>query len=104
MVSLKKILYYIQERERRRNLKILVIHGSPRRKNTWNILNLVKSEMSKHAEIEFKDIELVKEEIPLCCGCFSCFYKGESSCPHNEKVTHIARKIKMLNYSFNLCD
>lgn len=76
-------------------MKVLVIHGSPRKRNTWDVLNLVKAEMSKEERIEFEDIELIKENIPICNGCFMCFYKGENVCPHYEKISKIARKIEM---------
>ena len=63
-------------------MRCVVIHGSPRRGNTWDVLNIAKEEMKKHGEIEFIDIELRKENIPYCNGCFLCIYKGEDKCPH----------------------
>lgn len=75
-------------------MKCLVIHGSPRRGNTWNVLNLVKEEMKKNGKIEFEDIELRKEDIPTCIGCFNCIYKGENTCPHSEKIMKIANQIE----------
>ncbi|GAA0779135.1 hypothetical protein GCM10008908_37180 [Clostridium subterminale] len=52
-------------------MKCLVIHGSPRRGNTWDVLTLVKEELKKNLELNFIDIELRKENIPLCIGCFN---------------------------------
>lgn len=75
-------------------MKCLVIHGSPRSGNTWNVLNLAKEEMKKNGEIEFEDIELRKENIPTCIGCFNCIYRGENTCPHSEKIMKIANKIE----------
>jgi multimeric flavodoxin WrbA len=75
-------------------MKCLVIHGSPRRGNTWNVLNMVKEEMKKNGDIEFEDIELIKEGIPNCLGCFNCIYKGEDKCPHNQKISNIVDKIE----------
>jgi len=76
------------------NMKCLVIHGSPRIGNTWNVLTLVKEEMKKKLEIDFKDIELRKENLPLCIGCFNCIYKGEEKCPHKEVMSKIVDEIK----------
>lgn len=76
------------------NMKCLVIHGSPRRGNTWNVLTLVKEEMRKNIEIDFTDIELRKENLPLCIGCFNCIYKGEDKCPHKEIMGKIVKEIK----------
>ena len=75
-------------------MRCVVIHGSPRRGNTWRVLNIAKEEMNKKGEIEFVDIELRKEEIPYCKGCFLCIYKGEDKCPHNEKIKAIAKEIE----------
>ena len=42
------------------NLKILIIHGSPRRGNTWNILNKVRENINKEIDVEYEIIELSK--------------------------------------------
>lgn len=39
-------------------MKCLIIHGSPRRGNTWDVLNRVKEEMQKNGNFEFEVIEL----------------------------------------------
>jgi multimeric flavodoxin WrbA len=75
-------------------MRCVVIHGSPRRGNTWTVLNLARDEMKKYGEIEFVDIELRKENIPYCNGCFACIYKGEDKCPHNEKINNIVQEIE----------
>lgn len=75
-------------------MRCVVIHGSPRRGNTWDVLNLAKAEIKKYGEFEFIDIELRKEEIPHCNGCFLCIYKGEDKCPHNEKIKYIVEEIE----------
>lgn len=70
-------------------MKCLVIHGSPRRGNTWDVLNLAKEEMKRNGEVEFIDVELSKEEIPNCIGCFNCIFKGEENCPHSKIMSNI---------------
>ncbi|MGL5414806.1 MAG: flavodoxin family protein [Clostridium sp.] len=74
-------------------MKCTIIHGSPRRGNTWDVLEKVKDEMCRNGEFEFEVIELSKEKIPNCIGCFNCIFKGEDKCPHNEKMKEIIEKI-----------
>lgn len=75
-------------------MKCLVLHGSPRRGNTWGVLNMVKEEMSKNGDFEFEVIELGKEKIPMCIGCFNCISKGEEKCPHNSYIEPIVKKME----------
>ena len=79
-------------------MRCVVIHGSPRRGNTWDVLNLTKEEIKKYGEFEFIDIELRKENIPHCNGCFLCIYKGEDKCPHNEKIRNIVQEIEKSDF------
>lgn len=71
-------------------MKYLIINGSPRKKNTYAIVNQVR----KNLEGEFEEIHLLKEDIPLCNGCFNCFLKGEDKCPHFDKIAPIVEKIR----------
>lgn len=75
-------------------MKCLVIHGSPRKGNTWDVLNLVKNEIEVNLDIDFEYVELRKENLPLCIGCFNCIYKGEDKCPHREVMEKIIKSIK----------
>lgn len=75
-------------------MKCLIIHGSPRRGNTWSVLNIAKEEMQKNGEFEFEIIELAKEKIPMCIGCFNCIAKGEKKCPHNSYIDSIVKKME----------
>ena len=75
-------------------MKCLVIHGSPRRGNTWDVLNIVKEEMQKNGDFQFEIIELAKEKIPMCIGCFNCIEKGENKCPHNSYIEPIVKKME----------
>lgn len=75
-------------------MRCLVIHGSPRRGNTWKVLNLAKEEMKRNGDVEFIDIELRKENIPTCLGCFNCILKGEDKCAHKEAVSRIVMEIE----------
>ena len=75
-------------------MKCLIIHGSPRRGNTWDVLNIAKEEMKKNGDFEFEIIELAKEKIPMCIGCFNCIAKGEKKCHHNSYIDPIVKKME----------
>lgn len=75
-------------------MKCLIIHGSPRRGNTWDVLNRVKEEMKRNGNFEFEVVELSKEKIPMCIGCFNCIKKGEKNCPHISYIEPIVKKME----------
>ena len=74
-------------------MKILIIHGSPRRGNTWKILNKVKEKINEEIDVDYEIIELSKMKIPMCTGCFKCILKSEEKCPHYESIKYINDKI-----------
>ena len=74
-------------------MKILIIHGSPRRGNTWNIVNRVREKINKEIDVNYEIIELSKMKIPMCTGCFNCILKSEEKCPHYESIKYINNKI-----------
>jgi len=63
-------------------MKIVVVHGSPRKGNTYKATEQFKKEMEKQGDIEFVDFFLPKDMPEFCHGCMNCFSKGEESCPH----------------------
>lgn len=66
-------------------MKYVIINGSPRRKNTWEMVERAK----KNLNGEFEEIHLMKENIPLCNGCYNCIMEGEDKCPHRDNVKPI---------------
>ena len=71
-------------------MNYLIINGSPRKKNTWKMVNQAKSNLKG----DFEEIQLMKEKIPMCNGCFKCIMEGEEKCPHFDKVKPIIDKIR----------
>lgn len=71
-------------------MKYLIINGSPRKQNTCTVIKQVKSNL----EGEFEEIHLMKENIPMCVGCYKCMDEGEEKCPHYDKINPIVDKIK----------
>ena len=71
-------------------MKYVIINGSPRRKNTWKMVEYAKNNLKG----DFEEIHLMKEKIPLCNGCYNCIVEGEDKCPHNDKIKPIIDKMK----------
>ena len=71
-------------------MKYVIINGSPRLKNTWKIITQTKTNLKG----EFDEVHLIKENIPLCIGCFKCIMEGEEKCPHYDKINPIVEKIR----------
>ena len=76
-------------------MNYLIINGSPRRENTWKIVERIKDTLSNLDDsISFNEIDLIDEEIPSCVGCYNCFNTGETTCPHTDKIQPIVKQIK----------
>lgn len=76
-------------------MNFLIINGSPRRKNTWQIIERTKQTLSSiDDKTTFTEIDLIAEEIPPCIGCYNCFNKGEETCPHANIIQPIVAKMK----------
>ena len=72
-------------------MKILIINGSPRKKNTWAMVKRAKSILG---DAEFEEVQLMKEKIPMCNGCFKCIMEGEDNCPHHDQINTILEKLR----------
>lgn len=72
-------------------MKILIINGSPRKKNTWAMVKRAKSILG---EAEFEEVQLMKEKIPMCNGCFKCIMESEENCPHHDQINTILEKLR----------
>lgn len=70
-------------------MKYLIINGSPRKKNTWAVVEQVK----RNLDGEFEEVQLAKAKIPLCNGCFKCIMEGKEKCPHYGIVNPIVEKL-----------
>ena len=75
-------------------MNFLIINGSPRRVNSWKLIERVKDDLNDLEEsIGFDEIDLIKENIPFCTGCYSCFTNGEETCPHASIIQPIVDKM-----------
>ena len=75
-------------------MKICIIHGSPRKGNTYKAVSIFKEELQKCGEVEFIEYFLPKDMPHFCCGCFSCFDKGEDKCPHVKYIQPITDSMR----------
>ena len=76
-------------------MKLLIINGSPRKENTWKIINRIKNTLiDLDDSTTFDEVNLIDAEIPYCVGCYNCFTKGENTCPHASSVQPIVEKMK----------
>ena len=71
-------------------MKYVIINGSPQKKNTWAIVEQVKTNLTG----EFEEIHLMKENIPICTGCAKCIMEDEEKCPHRDKIRPVIEKMR----------
>jgi multimeric flavodoxin WrbA len=76
-------------------MKIAVILGSPRKKDSFTICNQIENQMKdRDRTVEFDYIYLSKYNIQDCKGCCMCFQKSEICCPCNDDdLTEIKSRI-----------
>jgi len=74
-------------------MKILTIMGTPHKGNTRAVTDLFLEEFREDKN-EFDEIILPNDFYEFCCGCANCILKGETKCPHYDKVTPIIEKIE----------
>ncbi len=75
-------------------MKICIIHGSPRKGNTFKAAEIFKNRLLEKEELEVSEFFLPRDMPGFCCGCFTCFEKGEDNCPHSQYTQPIAQKIR----------
>jgi multimeric flavodoxin WrbA len=77
-----------------KSLKVLLINGSPRKQNTYNILSQIEV-LLRNDKFETELINISDFKIEKCTGCYMCMLKGYESCPYkNDDVKVIDEKIK----------
>ena len=64
-------------------MKILVIHGSMRKGNTYSLTKEMMKRLLEKPDVEFIEINVADLDLPFCCSCHVCFGKGEENCPHH---------------------
>ena len=63
-------------------MKIAVVHGSPRKGNTYLAAQKFLEALGKRGEVEASEFFLPEAMPQFCRGCLSCVMRGEEKCPH----------------------
>jgi multimeric flavodoxin WrbA len=75
--------------------KVLVISGSPKKGDSYQVVKLIEKKMHDLGDAEFEYLILRKYNIEYCRGCLVCMRKGEDHCPLKDDIRMI--RDKMLN-------
>ena len=70
-------------------MKIVVINGQNHKGSTYHIAHILLDKIDG----EVTEFFLPKDFDEFCCGCTTCFTKGEELCPHHKKIEPITKAI-----------
>lgn len=73
--------------------KVLAIMGSPRKLETYKIVQQFERELKSHGQVEFKYLYLKDVHLETCKGCFRCLEDGEQLCPLKDDRDAIFQQI-----------
>jgi multimeric flavodoxin WrbA len=74
-------------------MKITVLMGSPRKKDSFNACELIKEILQKKNDINFEYIFLKDYTVEDCKGCDTCFKRSEKFCPCKDDLNKIKEKL-----------
>ena len=88
-------------------MKILMINGSPRGKNsnTYKLSTAFVEGIKNKEDIELDEIQVNKLDIKPCLGCFSCWNKTPGECVIKDDMKNVIEKIlwaDVIIWSFGL--
>ena len=63
-------------------MKILVIHGSMRRGNTYALTQEIANRLLAKPDVEITEFQVGELDLPFCRSCHACFISGQEHCPH----------------------
>lgn len=75
-------------------MKVTVIYGAMHKGSTYNC---VQELLKNFTDVEVTEFFLPKDMPHFCNGCFSCFLKGENTCPHYNQVNNIKQSMLKAN-------
>jgi len=75
-------------------LKILTIHGSPHKGQTYKETMEFLKELGNRNQIDVKHVFLFQECLELCRGCGVCVTHGEDRCPNKAGIQGIYAKMQ----------
>ena len=74
-------------------MKISIIMGSPRKKDSYRICKLIEESFINTSNFEFEYLYLKDYRIENCKGCDRCFQRGENYCPCKDDLATIKEKL-----------
>jgi len=74
-------------------MKVVVVHGSPRKGNTYAAAQILMNEMKTCGETEFIEYFLPNDLPEFCSGCFLCLSESEQLCPHSKHTLPILENL-----------
>lgn len=72
-------------------MKVLIISGTNHKGSTYHIGRIIAEKIASAEDIS--EVFLPRDFDEFCCGCTSCFVKGEEHCPHYAKLKPITELI-----------
>ncbi|MBU3202047.1 flavodoxin family protein [Clostridium estertheticum] len=74
-------------------MRVIVLMGSPRKKDSYNVCKLIETMLKKNITVDFEYIFLSDYIIKDCTGCDMCFKRSESLCPCKDDLHLIKEKL-----------
>ena len=74
-------------------MKILVIHGSMRKGNTYSLTKEIVDRLSAKHDITISEISVSDIDLPFCTSCHVCFAKGEEYCPNHNSLAPLRKQL-----------
>lgn len=74
-------------------MNITVIHGQKHKGVSYTITQTILQKLRRD-EDELREFSLPIDGLDFCCGCNSCFTRGEEFCPSAETVQPIAKALE----------
>lgn len=75
-------------------MKVLVIIGSLRKKNTYETVKKIEHYHKEYSDIEYEYLFLKDIHFEQCKGCFVCISHGEDKCPLKDERDVVCSKIE----------
>ena len=76
-----------------RPIKVLVIMGSARRRNTYHAAERIREILQENAPVEWEYVMLRDVGLEQCRGCYTCFERGEEYCPIKDDSALLEQKM-----------
>lgn len=75
-------------------MKICILYGSPRKKNTYAAVQVIKEQLNRLGKVDYNEYFLQTESHDFCCGCYTCIEGHEEKCPHAAHVQPVIQAMR----------